>query len=86
VERQRSEKRNITLSLPSSLLKRFKQLALDREKSVSALLRALMEDALRSSDSYERARKRALEDLKHPRNLGTYGKATWTRDELHERR
>jgi hypothetical protein len=79
-------KRNITLSLPGSLLKRFKRLALDREKSVSALLRALMEDALRSSDSYERARKRALEDLKHPRNLGTYGKATWTRDELHERR
>ena len=28
----------------------------------------------------------ALEDLKHPRDLGTYGKATWTRDELHERR
>ena len=86
MERQQSEKRNITLSLPSSLLKRFKRLALDREKSVSALLRTLMEDALRSSDSYERARKRALEDLKHPRNLGTFGKATWTRDELHERR
>jgi hypothetical protein len=86
VKHKQPEKRNITLSLPSSLLKRIKRLALDRTTSVSALLRALMEDALRSSDDYERSRKRALEDLKHPRDLGTYGKATWTRDKLHERR
>jgi ribbon-helix-helix CopG family protein len=80
------DNQNITLSVPRALLRRFKRLALGMEKSVSAVMRELMENALRGSDSYERARKRALEDLKHPRNLGTYGKATWTRDELHERR
>ena len=80
------EKQNITLTVPRALLRKFKRLALDKEKSVSALMRDLMEEALRSGDSYERARKEALEDLKHPRDLGTYGKATWTRDELHERR
>ena len=80
------ENQNITLSVPRALLRRFKRLALDREKSVSAFLRDLMEDALRNSDSYEQAHRRWLEDMKHPRDLGTHGKATWTRDELHERR
>jgi predicted nucleic acid-binding protein len=38
-----------------------------------------------SREAYGRARDRALESLKHPFNLGTFGKITWTRDELHER-
>ena len=77
---------NITLAVPKTLLRKFKRLAVDREKSVSAFVRELMEDALRSTDSYEQARKQALEDLKRPLDLGTHGKITWTRDELHERR
>jgi hypothetical protein len=80
------ERQNVTLALPKDLLRRFKRLALDRERSVSALLRELMQEALRRSDSYERARKQALKDMKQPRNLGTYGRATWTRDDLHEGR
>ena len=80
------EKQNITLTVSKDLLRRFKRLALDKERSVSALLRGLMEDALKRTDSYERARRRALASLAKPRNLGTYGKITWTRDELHERR
>ena len=40
------ESRNITLSLPKALIRRFKRLALEREKSVSALLRELMEEAV----------------------------------------
>ena len=80
------ENQNITLSVPRALLRKFKRLALDKEKSVSALLRELMADALRNTDSYERAHRAWLEDMKHPRDLGTDGKITWTRDELHERR
>ena len=80
------EKQNITLTLPKTLLRRFKRLALDREKSVSALLKEMIEDAVRRTDSYERARSQALEYLRHPLDLGTHGKITWTRDELHERR
>jgi hypothetical protein len=34
---------------------------------------------------YERARKRSLATLERGYELGTGGKATWTRDELHER-
>jgi len=36
-------------------------------------------------DAYARAREHALDSLKHPFNLGTFGRITWTRDELHER-
>lgn len=36
-------------------------------------------------DAYARAREWALEDLRHPLDLSTFGKITWTRDELHER-
>ena len=80
------EKQNVTFSFPRELLRRLKRLAVDREMSLNSLMRELGEEALRRGDSYERARKAALEDLKHPRNLGTYGKADWTRDNLHERR
>jgi len=80
------ETQNITLSLPKALLRRFKRFAFEKERSVSALLRELMEEALKKSDSYERAHRAWLEDMKNPRDLGTHGKITWTRDELHERR
>ena len=80
------EKQNVTFSFPKELLRRLKRFAMDREMSVNSLMRELAEDALRRGDSYERARKQALEDLRHPRNLGTNGKASWTRDGLHERR
>src|SRR5262245_42251672 len=81
-----TETRNITLTLPKALLQRFKRFAVEKEKSVSALIRELMEETLRKDDAYERAHRAWLEDMKHPRDLGTHGKITWTRDELHERR
>lgn len=39
----------------------------------------------REEYAYARARERMLENLKYPFDLGTFGKITWTRDELHER-
>lgn len=80
------DNQNITLTVPKALLRKFKRLALDKEKSVSALLRELMESALLSGDSYERAHRSWRASMKNLRDLGTRGKITWTRDELHERR
>jgi len=85
VEHKATEKQNITLSFPRPLLRKFKRIAVDRGKSVSALLRELMEEAVRQDDSYERAYRHWREDMKNIRDLGTYGKITCTRDELHER-
>jgi predicted transcriptional regulator len=81
-----AEIQNITLALPKWLLRKVKHLAVEREKSVSRLLTETLEEMVTRSDAYEEARRRALYDLEHPRKLGTFGKITWTRDELHERR
>ena len=37
-------------------------------------------------DEYERARRRDVARAAKGYDLGTHGRATWTRDELHERR
>ena len=81
-----SDTQNITLALPRWLLRKVKHLAVEREKSVSRLLAETLEELVTRNDAYAEARRRALHDFEHPRDLGTFGKITWTRDELHERR
>lgn len=80
------ETQNVTLVVSKSLLRKVKHIAVERETSISGLLVEALEELVRHNDSYEEARVRALESLKQPRDLGTEGRITWTRDELHERR
>jgi hypothetical protein len=79
------EIQNITLALPKRLLRKVKHLAVERETSVSRLLSETLEELVTRGDAYEEAKRRAVHDLDHPRNLGTFGTITWTRDDLHER-
>ncbi len=80
------ETQNVTLALPRSLLRKAKILAVERHTSLSGLLTQALTDLVGGADAYEEARRSALGALEHPPNLGTGGRATWTRDELHERR
>lgn len=80
-----SETQNITLSLPRELLRRVKRLAADRDTSVSALMTEALARLADADRRYSAARKRALAAMKSARSLGTRGRRTWTRDELHER-
>jgi predicted transcriptional regulator len=80
------ETQNVTLALPKKLLRRVKHLAVERDTSLSGLLRQFLEDMTQQDDAYERARRRWLEAIEHPRNLGTGGTIPWTREALHERR
>ncbi len=80
-----TETRNITLALPKNLLRKVKLLAVERDMSVSRLLAETLEELVERDDAYERAYARWREDMRHLRSLGTNGKITWTRDELHER-
>lgn len=81
-----TDTQNITLALPKWLMRKVKHLAVERETSVSRLLANTLEELVTRNEAYEQARRRALYDLEHPRNLGTFGKITWTREELHDRR
>jgi len=82
----RAETQNITLALPRPLLRRAKLLAVQRDTSVSGLLCEFLEEIVRRGGEYEKARRKALRELKRPASLGTGGRATWTRGQLHERR
>ena len=80
------EKQNITLSLPKTLIKRAKRLALDEEKSLNELVRQCLEQRLSSGADYANARSRQLSLLDSGIDLGTRGSVRVRREELHERR
>jgi Arc/MetJ-type ribon-helix-helix transcriptional regulator len=79
------EYRNITLSLPSQLMKRIKRLAADRDVSVSSLMVEALTRLADENRRYSAARKRALAAMRSAASLGTGGRRTWSRDDLHER-
>jgi len=79
------ETQNITLSVPKGILRKIKILAVQRSTSVSALLTRMLEELVSSEDAYARARRRHLASLQRRSNLGTRGRATWGREQLHER-
>jgi hypothetical protein len=78
-------KRNITLAVPDRLLRKAKVLAAERHTSVSRLLTDTLEDLIDRNEGYERARTRSLSRLKRGHDLGTGGRSTWQREDLHAR-
>jgi hypothetical protein len=80
------ERQNVTLSLPKPLLKRARILAAGEDKSVSELMREVLEKRLRESSGYAAARNRQLKILEKGYDLGTGGAPGATREELHARR
>lgn len=80
-----ADNQNITLSLPRKLLKQAKRVAADRDTSVSALMTEALGRLADEDRRYSSARKRALAALRSTRSLGTRGRRSWSRDELHER-
>lgn len=83
---QRTERRNITLSIPKTLLKKAKIMAAQKNISLSELLREALEKKVREDTGYQRARDRQLKLLEKGWDLGTKGEIAVTRDELHARR
>ncbi|MFQ6079843.1 MAG: CopG family transcriptional regulator [Thermodesulfobacteriota bacterium] len=80
------EKQNVTLSLPKSLLKEAKILAIRMEKSLSQLLVEALQDIIRRNQEYERSKQRHRMILEKGFDLGTRGDIKVKREELHERR
>jgi len=76
---------NITLSIPKEILRRVKHIAVERGTSVSGIMTELLEELVEREDAYAQARERQSAMMAQGFNLGTGGKVTWTRDELHER-
>ena len=80
------DKQNVTLSLPRSLLKKAKTLAVMKDKSLSELLRETLEEIVNKETGYQKAKSRQIAFMEKGIDLGTQGKITIPREDLHERR
>ncbi len=80
------ERQNVTLSLPKSLLKKAKIVAVKKEKSLSQLLVEVLEEEVMEDMGYKKAKERQMNLLKAGFDLGTKGRITIAREELHARR
>jgi hypothetical protein len=76
---------NITLSLPEEDLREARILAARRGTSVSQLLAGMLRETVERETGYAAAKDRSLALLREGADLGTAGRATWSRDDLHER-
>ena len=76
---------NVTLAIPKDILRKAKILAVQRNTSLSGLLTQTLADLVSHQEAYEQSRQRNLALLQRGLDLGTQGKITWKRDELHER-
>jgi len=79
------ERQNITLSLPKSLLKRVKHLAVEKNSSVSGLLTQFLADLVEQEEVYQKAKNEHLALLEEGFELGTHGSINWKRVDLHDR-
>jgi hypothetical protein len=79
------ETANVTLSLPETLLRRFRVFAAARNQSMSSLMTVAIRDLIEEDAKTQRAKHRFLERIRNAPDRGTRGKIQWTRDELHER-
>ncbi|MGA2194637.1 MAG: CopG family transcriptional regulator [Bryobacteraceae bacterium] len=77
--------KNVTLSLPEPLLRRFRIYAAANNQSMTALMaEAIHQMIARNSDS-ERAKRRFLDRIRNAPDRHTRGVIRWSREELHER-
>jgi predicted transcriptional regulator len=79
------EQTNVTLSLPETLLRRFRVFAAERNQSMSSLMASAISDMIERESQTQRAKRRFLERIRNAPDRGTKGRIQWTRAELHER-
>ncbi len=79
-----SEKQNVTVQLDKETIHRAKVLAAKRGTSVSGLLASELRRLVGEDESFEMAKRSALQLLDQGLRLG--GSIRATREELHERR
>ena len=80
--------RNVTLSLPEPLLRRFRVYAAKRNQSMTAVMTIAIQRELETEgkdEEHEKARRRLIQRMEKGWNLGTGGKITWKREDLYDR-
>lgn len=80
------EKQNITLALPRELIRKAKLLAVKRDSSLNEMIREMLQKQIEKEGGYRRAWARQKRILANGYNLGTRGRLSVSREDLHERR
>ena len=80
------DKQNVTLVVPKDILRKAKILAIERDTSLSGLLTQALTEIVTRSDQYQAAKENHLDWLEKDIELGTKGKISWSREELHDRK
>jgi hypothetical protein len=77
---------NITLSLDDRLVKEVRKIAVERDTTLTGLVRAYLEElAAQSAVSGRRRREREALERRFQQLHFKVGKRTWKREELYER-
>jgi len=79
------EHRNVTLSLPEPLLRRFRVYAAARNESMTSVMAEAIRTLMDRDEQASRMKRRLIERMRNAPDLGTGGVIRWSRDELHER-
>lgn len=79
------EKQNVTLSLPRSVLRKAKKIAIDQDLSLSGLMVELLTELVEREDQYASSQRQYLALLEQETDMGTNGLISWTRGDLHDR-
>jgi len=79
------DKQVVTLSLPRSILRKAKKIAIDQDRSLSAVMVELLTELVEREDLYEVAKRKFIALLDQDTDFGTNGVPGWTRAELHTR-
>lgn len=82
---EKTQRQNVTVSVPSGLVRKARIIAAERGTSVSAMLSDMLEELVESEHGYRQAEQRSLALLSEGFDLGTGGEITTSREELHER-
>ena len=80
-----SNHKNVTLSLPEPLLRRFRVYAAERDESMTSLMSQAIQKMIAEDQQTAKAKRRFFERIRNAPDRGTRGVIGWTREELHER-
>jgi metal-responsive CopG/Arc/MetJ family transcriptional regulator len=79
---KRAANKNVTMSIPEPLLRRFRKYAASRNQSMSKMMAEAIRTMMHERTS---ANRRILDRMRNAQDLGTGGVISWTREELYER-
>ena len=79
------DKQNVTLRLPTSLLKKFRVLAAKRDTSMSQLMEGAILKMVLDEDDDDMRVKRMVDRMRNSPARGVGDNITWTRDEIYDR-